>query len=114
VKGGGAGWLGVVLHMAALALLLPLSGAVLAVGTTLALEIWWNRAGPEDGSGEGWFAAVLREAYLWGVAGSFAVAGWGYDAGLLVRCVVVSAGVGLVVRGAMFGRSAPPEGSVSG
>jgi hypothetical protein len=84
------------------------------VGTTLGLEIWWNRAGLEDGAEKGWLSAVLREAYLWGVVGSFAVAGWGYDAGLLVRCVVVSAGVGLVVRGAMLGRPAPSAGPVSG
>ncbi|MDP9038009.1 MAG: hypothetical protein M3O02_01885, partial [Acidobacteriota bacterium] len=53
--------------------------------------------------GVGWVRALLLEAYAWGVAGSFLVAGWGYNAGLLVRCVVVSAGVGLVVRGLVGG-----------
>ena len=42
--------------------------------------------------------AVLGEIYMWGVAGSFAIAGWRYDAVLLMKCVVVSLGVSLVAR----------------
>jgi len=45
-----------------------------------------------------WPQAVLGEVYMWGVAGAFAIAGWRYDAGLLVRCVLVSLGVSLVAR----------------
>jgi hypothetical protein len=45
-----------------------------------------------------WPQAVLGETYMWCVAVSFAVAGWRYDAGLLVKCVVVSSGVSLVAR----------------
>ena len=35
---------------------------------------------------------------MWGVAGSFAVAGWRYNAALLIQCVLVSLGVSLVLR----------------
>lgn len=43
-----------------------------------------------------WPQAVLGEIYMWGVAGSFAIVGWRYDAGLLIKCVIVSLGVSLV------------------
>jgi protein-S-isoprenylcysteine O-methyltransferase Ste14 len=45
-----------------------------------------------------WAQAVLAEIYMWGVAGSFAVLGWRYNALLLTKCVVVSLGVSLVAR----------------
>jgi hypothetical protein len=44
---------------------------------------------------------VLSEIFPWGVAISFAAVGWRYDAQLLGRCVLVSLGVWMVVRGVM-------------
>jgi len=52
-----------------------------------------------------WPQAALAEIFLWGVALSFAVLGWRYDAHLLVQCVLVSLGVALVTRGL----TVPPE-----
>jgi protein-S-isoprenylcysteine O-methyltransferase Ste14 len=45
-----------------------------------------------------WAQAVVAEIYMWGVAGSFAVLGWRYNALLLTKCVIVSLGVSLVAR----------------
>jgi hypothetical protein len=42
--------------------------------------------------------AAVGEIYMWGVAGSFAVLGWRYNAFLLTKCVVISLGVSLVAR----------------
>ena len=94
---GGERWAyaGALLHVLALALLMPVSGAVFAV--VLVAGLGWVLRGGE--TAVGWGRAVLSEVYVWGVAGSFAVAGWWYNADLLVRCVLVSAGVGLVARG---------------
>ena len=46
-----------------------------------------------------WAQAVLAEIYMWGVAVSFAALGWQFNGRLLGRCVLVSLGVSLVVRG---------------
>jgi protein-S-isoprenylcysteine O-methyltransferase Ste14 len=46
-----------------------------------------------------WPQAALAEVAMWGVAGSFAVLGWQYNANLLLRCVLISLGASLVVRG---------------
>jgi protein-S-isoprenylcysteine O-methyltransferase Ste14 len=48
-----------------------------------------------------WGQAILSEIFLWGVAVSFAAVGWEYNAQLLERCVLVSLGVWLVMRGVM-------------
>ena len=45
-----------------------------------------------------WVQAFLGEFYMWGVAVSFAVAGWRYDALLVIKCVIVSLGLSLVAR----------------
>ena len=45
-----------------------------------------------------WAQAFLGEIYMWGVALSFAIAGWRYDAMLLIKCVIVSLGVSLMAR----------------
>ncbi len=45
-----------------------------------------------------WGRALLAEIFLWGMAASFAVVGWRYDADLLLRCVLVWFGVSLIVR----------------
>ena len=45
-----------------------------------------------------WSAAFLGEIYMWGVALSFAMAGWRYNAFLIIQGVIVSFGLGLVTR----------------
>lgn len=45
-----------------------------------------------------WGQAILGECYMWCVALSFAIAGWWYNASLLMQCVVVSFGVSLLAR----------------
>ena len=45
-----------------------------------------------------WGQAGVSEVYMWGVAISFAVAGWWYESTLLLQCVVVSWGVSVIVR----------------
>jgi len=47
-----------------------------------------------------WAQAVLAEIYMWGVALSFAVLGWQYNARLLMQCVLVSLGVAMIMRAA--------------
>lgn len=47
-----------------------------------------------------WAQAVLAEIYMWGVALSFAVLGWQYNARLLTQCVLVSLGVAMIMRAA--------------
>jgi protein-S-isoprenylcysteine O-methyltransferase Ste14 len=121
-------YVGTFLHTLALALLMPASGAVftiLAIGLvqvrlilgeesfltaklgaayaaycalvprivpTLRVKVAGSGARPA------WLQAVLGESYMWGVAGSFAIAGWWYNGLLLIRCVVISLGVSLVLR----------------
>jgi hypothetical protein len=53
---------------------------------------------PARGERPHWLRAFLGEIFAWGVAGSFAAAGWRYNAGLLTQCVLVSLGVWLIVR----------------
>jgi protein-S-isoprenylcysteine O-methyltransferase Ste14 len=50
-----------------------------------------------------WPQAFLGEIYMWGVAVSFAAAGWRYNAGLLTQCVLVSLGVSLLARAVVPG-----------
>ncbi len=45
-----------------------------------------------------WTQAALNESYMWGVALAFAVAGWRYNATLLIQCLLVSFGVSLLLR----------------
>ncbi len=121
-------YLGTFLHTLALALLMPVSGAVFVMvligvfqvrlilreepflGERLGASymaycakvprLWPALRARVVGSGQqpAWGQAVLGEVYFWGVAGSFAVAGWWYNAWLLIQCVVVSLGVSLVAR----------------
>jgi protein-S-isoprenylcysteine O-methyltransferase Ste14 len=45
-----------------------------------------------------WLSAILGEIYMWGVVASFAIAGWRYNAQLIIQGVIISLGVSLVVR----------------
>jgi hypothetical protein len=121
-------YLGTMFLTLALAVLMPASGAVFAIlaialllGRLIFLEerfLAQGLGGPYaeycarvgrmvpgllpriDARGERphWLQAFLGEIFAWGVAGSFAAAGWRYNAGLLTQCVLVSLGVWLIVR----------------
>jgi protein-S-isoprenylcysteine O-methyltransferase Ste14 len=131
-------YVGTFLHTLALALLMPLSGAIFCVAAIGVLQIrlilaeepflsaklgpayaaycalvprLWPTLRPRvqaTGLVPRWPQAFVGEIYMWGVAVSFAAGGWSYNAGLLIRCVVVSLGVSLVARALMPG-TAPAE-----
>lgn len=124
-------YLGTFLHTLALALLMPRSGAVFAIVAIGVLQVrlilaeeaflsaqlgdayaTYCRLVPRlvpalgariaaGGQKPRWGQAVLGEIYMWGVALSFAVLGWRYNAQLLLQAVVISFGVSLVVRAVM-------------
>jgi hypothetical protein len=121
-------YLGTFVHTLALALLMPVSGAIFTVvmiGVVQVRLILGEEAFLTEKLGAAytaycalvprlvpslrarvapagvrprWVQAVVAEIYMWGVAGSFAVAGWRYNAHLLVQCVLVSLGVSIVAR----------------
>jgi protein-S-isoprenylcysteine O-methyltransferase Ste14 len=121
-------YIGTFLHTLALALLMPISGAVFAIIAIGLFQVrlilreepfLTDRLGasyaaycakvprllpalrpqvPASGQEAVWGQAVLGEVYFWGVAGSFAIAGWWYNALLLMQCVLVSLGLSLVAR----------------
>ena len=121
-------YLGTLLHTLALSLLMPRSGAiftlvaiaVLQLRLILAEEAFLSarlgaayaaycalvpRVIPRlrlkvapTGRPARWPQAILGEIYMWGVALSFAVLGWRYNASLLIQCVLVAFGIALVAR----------------
>jgi protein-S-isoprenylcysteine O-methyltransferase Ste14 len=125
---------GTFLHTLALALLMPRSGAIFTIAAIGLLQLWlirgeetflsatlgtpyaaycklvprlWPTLKARIASTNRkprWVQAILGETYFWGVALSFAVAGWQYNAMLLIKCVIVSVGVSLVAR-ASVGKS---------
>jgi protein-S-isoprenylcysteine O-methyltransferase Ste14 len=121
-------YVGIFLHTLALALLMPATGAVFAIVLIAVFEVRLALAEEPflraklgesyaaycelvprfipalrarvqgTGAKAAWGQAVLGEVYFWGVAGSFAVAGWRYNAQLLMQCCLVSLGASLVAR----------------
>jgi hypothetical protein len=121
-------YLGTFLHTFALALLMPPSGAifcVLAIGLFQLRLIAREQAFLVAKLGEpyraycskvpsllpsltarvasstvhpAWSTAFLGEIYFWGVAVSFAVLGWRYNAFLILRGVIISLGISLIAR----------------
>ncbi len=120
-------YVGILLHTLALAVLMPPAGAVFAIGATALLDAGLMRsedgylrgrlgaayeayrdevpavlprmrARARVGGQPAWSSAAFSEVYFWAVAASFIALGWRYNAFLLQRCVLVSFGVGLVVR----------------
>ena len=121
-------YLGTWLHTFALALLMPASGAVLAIlgiGTLQLLLIAGEekflaeKLGqpyldykarvprlfpaltprvPASGTRPAWPLAFFSEIYFWGVAGSFAALGWRYNSLLLTKCVLIWLGVSIILR----------------
>jgi protein-S-isoprenylcysteine O-methyltransferase Ste14 len=45
-----------------------------------------------------WIAGFAGEIYMWGVAASFAFAGWRYNAQLVLQGIIISLGVSLIAR----------------
>jgi hypothetical protein len=98
--------IGMWLHTLALAILMPPSGAIFTVVSISGLELFLRRpalAWPDTPLN--WGQALLAEVYTVGVAISFAIFGWRYNAFLLTKCVLVCFGVSLVARA--FARRAP-------
>lgn len=121
-------YLGTFLHTVALALLMPPFGAlfiVLAIGifqlrlihteeSFLAAKLGqpyldyckrvprimpsFTPRVPHSGAKPRWLQAVFGETYTLGVALSFTVFGWRYNAFLLMKCVIVSFGASLILR----------------
>jgi protein-S-isoprenylcysteine O-methyltransferase Ste14 len=52
-----------------------------------------------------WLKAFFGEIFQWGAAFSFLVVGWQYNAVLLLKCVLVSLGVSIVMRGLLQPKS---------
>jgi protein-S-isoprenylcysteine O-methyltransferase Ste14 len=122
-------YVGTWLNTLALALLMPTSGAIFVIVFVVAFQVHLIlreeaflrgqlgetyvaycaavprliplvRAGVASSGARGrWGQAAMAEIFMWGVAISFAVLGWRYDAHLLIQCVLVSLGASLVVKG---------------
>lgn len=121
-------YVGAWLQTLALALLMPVSGAIFTIAMMTAMlmrtifsEEAFLRAKIGDayveycakvprllpalrprvaasGTRGRWMSAALAEIFMWGTAASFAVLGWRYDADILLRAVLVWFGVSLIVR----------------
>jgi len=52
----------------------------------------------DSGARPRWATALIGESYQWGVVVTFLVAGWKYNASLLVRGILISLGVSLILR----------------
>jgi hypothetical protein len=121
-------YVGIWVHTLALALLMPLSGAIFTLVLSAVFElrlIFGEEAFLRDRLGESytaycaevprliptlhpaaaattahprWLQAFAAEIFLWCVTASFAIFGWQYDAHLLLRCVLVSLGISLIAR----------------
>lgn len=121
-------YLGSWIHTLALALLMPVSGAVFTIVLLVAFQVHlilreeaflratlgepyvaycaavprlWPSLRPRvaaSGRRAHWASAALAEIFLWGMTVSFAALGWQYDAHLLLRCVLVCLGLSLIVR----------------
>ena len=121
-------YLGTFLHTVALALLMPRSGAVFTILLIAFMQVrlvlgeeaflTQNLGAPylaykalvpsfipalrplvaASGRTPHWPQAFLGEIYMWGVALAFLVAGWRYNAALLIQSVIVSFGLSLITR----------------
>lgn len=130
-------YLGTWIHTLALALLMPLSGAIFTIVTIILFQmrvifseetflreqlgecyVAYCEKVPRllpslrprvaaSGSRPHWMRAALAEIFMWGITASFAVLGWRYDANLLLRCVLVWLGVSLIVRALQPNRLKP-------
>jgi protein-S-isoprenylcysteine O-methyltransferase Ste14 len=121
-------YLGTILHTLALALLMPVSGAVFVIVAIAVVQLrligaeeaflagklgqqyldyktqvprLWPALGarvPASGVKPQWGMAFVGEIYMWGVAVAFASVGMRYNAMLVIQGVLVALGVSLVAR----------------
>jgi protein-S-isoprenylcysteine O-methyltransferase Ste14 len=121
-------YLGTFIHTLALALLMPPSGAIFCILATAFLQLRLiageeaflatqlgepylaycakvPRLFPAitakvsaSASNPTWPTAFLGEIYFWGVAISFAIVGWRYNAFLIIQGVIISLGISLIAR----------------
>lgn len=124
-------YLGLFVHVLALALLMPPSGALFAVVAIALFELrliaveegfltrtlgepyraycarvprLWPAMRPRipaSATAASWGAALLSESYFWGVAIAFIAVGWRYNSFLITQGVIISLGLSLIVRAAM-------------
>lgn len=135
-------YLGTMVHVLALALLMPPSGAIFCIVVMGLFEVrlilgeetflsdslgerylaYCARVPrlfpalrarvPASGAPAAWGAALLGETYMWGVAIAFIAVGYRYNAFLITQGVIISLGVSLVAR-ALIPRSAEQDGVVA-
>ena len=121
-------YLGTFIHTFALALLMPPSGAIfciLAIGIFQLRLIAGEEAFlaaklgepylayqarvprllpaltprvPASSAQPAWSSAFLGEVYMWGVVVTFAVAGWRYNAFVIIQGVIIALGVSFIAR----------------
>lgn len=121
-------YIGTFLHTVALAMLMPPSGAIFSLiliaiiqlrliggeesylstrlgAAYLAYQAAVPRLVPSlrprtasSGARPCWGTAFIAEIYMWGVAASYALVGWRYNAILVIQGIIISLGVSLVAR----------------
>ena len=121
-------YVGLFLHLLALCLLMPRSGAIFAIIAFLfvdlrliaaeehflelslgqAYEAYYEKVPslvpslrpsvPGFGVKPCWGQAFLGEIYMWGAAAAFAFGGWRFNHNLIESCIVVSFGVAILVH----------------
>jgi protein-S-isoprenylcysteine O-methyltransferase Ste14 len=132
-------YLGTILHVFALALLMPLSGAIFTIVAVTLFQfrlIFGEEAFLSGRLGEpyraycarvprllpalsprvpashghpAWGAAFLGEIYMWGVAIAFLATGYRYNAFLITQGVIISLGLSLVARAFIPKRQPQPD-----
>ena len=88
------------MHALALAILMRPAGALFTAVATTAMcgALAWLPAEPGAAPRLGWLRALARELYFWGVALTYAIFASRYNTTLMEQGVLVSLGVGIIVR----------------
>ncbi len=124
-------YLGTTLNFLALAILMPVSGAIFAVLTTVLFQLrliageeahlrqqlgeayaaYTARVPrllpslrarvPSSGAQANWSQAFVAEIYMWGTVVSFAALSWHYNAHLITQGALISFGVSLIAKAVM-------------
>lgn len=124
-------YLGIIIHSLALALLMPPSGAIFTIIAIIAMQLvliageepfLTAKLGeayiaykarvprllpslrprvPQSDEQPDWRLGFIGEIYFWGVVITFLALGWKYNAFLITKGVIISAGVSLIARGLM-------------
>jgi protein-S-isoprenylcysteine O-methyltransferase Ste14 len=135
-------YVGIFIHTLALALLMPPSGAIFCILAIAFADLRLilgeeaflaNKLGepylaycakvprllpsiaariPSSPTKPIWLTAFLGEIYFWGVAISFAVVGWRYNAFLIIQGVIISVGVSLIARVFLPKATSPPHPAI--